>query len=722
MKNALFICFLLSASYCKAQLETIQLREAQIIIDGKLDESVWDELPIHSNFYNHFPSDIGKANNQTVVKLFHDGKNLYVSAVYFDTTSRIQIGSLKRDDIRNSLALSDGFVLVIDAYNRQQNGYYFAMNMKGVQVDALIEQEDDYYRINSSWNAVWEANAASVGNEKVFEMKIPLKSLGYNIENPIFGLQFYTRDIKTNKWTTYKHIERNFRPYDLRFTVPFEVKELSNNKMSRFAITPSVTVKHQRNVIDKSDKTIFKPSLDAQYNITSSLKLDATVNPDFSQIDVDRQVTNLTRFSVNFPERRNFFLENSDLFSRLGVTGVNPFYSRRVGAISDIEYGLKLSGNVTPNTRIGVLDVQTEKDENSAEQNYGVLVLQQNLSPTLTATGFLINRQEANGLKFLGDYNRVTGINLNYKSKNNKWTGLGNFGKSISDSISGKSSFYNAGIWYSERGASWDVSIKKVERNYITDIGFVPRLYNYDAASGEVIREGFTQSNASVSLIKYPKTSQSIDSYRYVFLRNEAYWDESGALVQSSTIFNNALWFKDISSIYVNLYHDYINLKYGFDPLKNGNFIQPDAYKFMGVQFGYNSVFNKRIFYNIAARYGSYYNGNRSRIYLNFGYRLLPFAKLQASYETNKVDLKELGDKRFHLARFTGEVFFTNRLNWTTYVQYNNQFDSFNINSRIQWEYKPLSYVYLVVTDNFNQDIQQTNWGVAIKVNYRFDF
>jgi hypothetical protein len=101
---------------------------------------------------------------------------------------------------------------------------------------------------------------------------------------------------------------------------------------------------------------------------------------------------------------------------------------------------------------------------------------------------------------------------------------------------------------------------------------------------------------------------------------------------------------------------------------------------------------------------------------------MLPFANLELSYDINAIDLNELGKQTFHLTRFIGEIFFNNRLNWTTYVQYNTQRDNFNINSRLQWEYKPLSYIYLVISDNYNQDISRQNWGVAFKMNYRFDF
>ncbi len=101
---------------------------------------------------------------------------------------------------------------------------------------------------------------------------------------------------------------------------------------------------------------------------------------------------------------------------------------------------------------------------------------------------------------------------------------------------------------------------------------------------------------------------------------------------------------------------------------------------------------------------------------------MLPFANFELAYDVNKIDLNQLGKETFHLTRFTGEVFFNNRLNWTTYVQYNTQRDNFNVNTRLQWEYKPLSYIYLVLTDNFNQNITRQDWGVSFKMNYRFDF
>jgi hypothetical protein len=702
-----------------SQNSEIKFIESSITIDGKLDESVWQQIPKHTGFYNYAPNDVGLAEQQTEVKLFHNGDILYVSVVYFDTEERSQVSSLKRDV---PIGLSDGFAMVLDTQNQEQNAYYFSVNAYGTLIDGLIERVNEGFDFTTSWNTIWNGKTSQKGTQKIYEVAIPLKSLNFNSGNSIFGIQFYVRDIKKNAWTILKNVKRNYRLFDLRFTEKFKVENLPENSNSRFTVTPSITTNFQKDVTNNTEKTTFTPSLDLQYNVTSSLKLDATLNPDFSQIDVDQQVTNLTRFSIFFPERRNFFLENADLFSNLGVVGVNPFYSRRIGANSNIQFGLKLSGNVSSKTRIGVLNVQAEKNEEEASQNYGALVAEHQLSKNFTATGFLINRQETHKFDFKNDYNRVTGININYKSDDNKWLGLVNYGKSFSDGIADNNNFYNLGVWFNKRGFSWSTSIRKLEKNYITDVGFTPRLYNYDAINDVVVRESYLQTSSGIEYEKFYKDSKRINSIRFLRYGLNNYFDEQGVLSQSQHFLNSALFFKDLSAIYYVVNYDYVNLKYGFDPLGNGNALTPGKYNFGILKVGYNSANNQNFRYRVNLQKGTYYGGERTTAGAYLNYQLLPFANLEFSHDINAIDLNELGKETFHLTRFTGQVFFNNRLNWTTYLQYNTQIDNFNINTRLQWEYKPLSYVYFVVTDNFNKTLHRQNWGVAFKMNYRFDF
>ena len=728
MRNILF--FLITTFYCHFQILAqtqqddgkITFSNTNIELDGELNEPIWDTLISEEEFLNYIPNNGDLAANKTAVKMFHNGKKLYIAAVYHDPSPNVQIGSLKRDDIGTTGADSDSFAIIIDTYNQQQSGYFFIVNMGGGLIDALIARRGDGFQLSRSWNTIWNAKTSVNGNFKIYEVEIPLKALGYQINNPQWGVMFHTRNIKINEWTTSTPIPRNFSQFDLRFTKTFEVENLLENKSSRFALTPSVTVNQYHDVAyDVKDITV-KPSIDVQYNVSSSLKLDATVNPDYSQIDVDQQVTNLSRFSVFFPERRNFFLENSDLFSNLGVGGVNPFYSRRIGQDSEISLGLKLSGNISKRTRLGILNVATKAQDDLPTQNYGALVVQQQLSESLSATGFLINRQATDGFTFLDDYNRVGGFNLNYQSTDNKWSGLLNVAESFDNQVSGDANFYNLGVWYSTTNTSWTASIKRVEKNYITDVGFVPRLYHYDAISESTSREGYTEASGRFSLTKFYKDSKIIDNYRYLDISGQMYWDDQGDVTQTTLVMDNNLVFKNQSFLYGTIKYEYVNLKYAFDPLNNGNAIMPDAYKHVDAKMGYSSADNEKFQYGGNIGYGSYYGGHRSQFIVNAQYRLMPLARLQIRYENNNLNLNTLGSETFHLTRFTGEIFFNNRFNWTTYVQYNTQIDNFNINTRLQWEYHPLSYIYLVISDNYSQDITRKNWGAAIKLNYRFDF
>lgn len=719
MKYILTFFFLCGFMKSLAQKKTIPFIDTKITIDGQFKESVWQQLPEYTGFYNYLPTDIGLAENQTSVKIFHNGEYLYVRAIYNDSTSETHVSTLKRDV---SIAFSDAFIMILDTQNQEQNGYLFAVNSLGNQTDGLVGRANNGYDLSFSWNAIWQSEAVLNGNKKQYEIAIPLKSLNFNKENPVFGVQFYVRDIKNNSWTIFKNVKRNYANLDLRFTEKFAVESLPNIATSRFTLTPSITANYQEDVTNKTDETTFTPSVDLQYNLTSSLKLDATINPDFSQIDVDQQVTNLTRFAIFFPERRNFFLENADLFSNLGVDGVNPFYSRRIGAESTIQFGLKLSGNIAPKTRIGVLNVQTDEENETASQNFSAIVGEQQLSKNFSATAYLINRQETADFEFIDDYNRVTGININYKSDNNKWIGLANVGKSFNDGIDNKNNFYNLGIWYNQRGFRWNAGIKKVERNYLTDVGFTPRLFNYDAINDVVVREGYTQANAGVEYQKFYENSKTVNSVRYLNYRNNTYFDETGAFSQSSHFLNSAVFFKDLSALYYVFFYDDIDLKYGFDPLRNGNSLQPDRYRFGLLKLGYNSANNQKFRYRVNVQKGTYYSGKRTTAGAYMNYQLLPFANFELSYDVNHIDLNELGEETFHLTRLTSEIFFSNRLNWTTYIQYNTQRDNFNINSRLQWEYKPLSYIYFVVSDNFTQNLTRKNWGIAFKMNKRFDF
>ena len=249
MKHILTL-FFIGFYFCGfSQNSTIKFIKSDVKIDGQLDEPVWNQLPKYTGFYNYAPNDEGLAEQQTEVKLFHNGEHLYVSVVYLDTEEKSQVGSLKRDV---PIGLSDGFAMVLDTQNQEQNAYYFSVNAEGTQIDGIVEKINGGYDFSISWNAVWEAKTSTEGNNKIYEVAIPLKFLNFNAENAVFGIQFYVRDIKKNSWTILKNVKRNYRLFDLRFTEKFSVEDLPNKATSKFAITPSVTVNYQEDVANNT--------------------------------------------------------------------------------------------------------------------------------------------------------------------------------------------------------------------------------------------------------------------------------------------------------------------------------------------------------------------------------------------------------------------------------------------------------------------------------------
>lgn len=265
-------------------------------------------------------------------------------------------------------------------------------------------------------------------------------------------------------------------------------------------------------------------------------------------------------------------------------------------------------------------------------------------------------------------------------------------------------------------------SVKNVQKNYITEVGFTPRLYQFDTDNNLLVREGYIEAKGGLRYTKFYDSSKRINSVRYLNYSNSSFWNSDGSLNQVNQSLNSALFFKNLSAVYYVASYDLIHLKYSFDLLKNNKAISPGEYRNWNVKVGYNSANNQQLRYRFNLQKGSLYGGEKLSAGLYLNYQLLPFASFELSYEVNKIILYELGKETFYLSRFTGEVFLYTRLNWTTYIQYNTQQNNFNINSRIQWEYKPLSYVYFVVTDNLNTDFQRKNWVVAFKMNYRFDF
>lgn len=358
------------AAYQEKYQHRITKTVSEIKIDGDLSESAWQGLDIAKNFAPHWPQDNVPLKRDTEVRMTFDDKFLYVAAVCHDTNTHI-IQSLKRD---GDFWSSDAFALILDPINERTNGFFFGVSVANAQFDDLLTfQTDD---LTGSWDNRWYSKTKVYTNYWTVEMAIPFKTLRYNPEKTTWGMNFHRNDVKNNQFSTWTFIPVNFNGYDLGYTAALHWDTPPPPVKGNAAIIPYLTGDTSHDHLNgKPTSSHLNGGLDAKIAITPSLNLDLTVNPDFSQVEVDQQVTNLTRFGVFFPERRSFFLENSDLFGSYGMESFRPFFSRAIGLDQNAQPlpiigGARLSGNLDKNWRVGLMSMQTAAKGDDPAQNF----------------------------------------------------------------------------------------------------------------------------------------------------------------------------------------------------------------------------------------------------------------------------------------------------------------------------------------------------------------
>jgi hypothetical protein len=453
--------------------------------------------------------------------------------------------------------------------------------------------------------------------------------------------------------------------------------------------------------------------LDAKVILSTSMNLDVTLNPDYSQVEVDRQVTNLDRFELYFPEKRKFFLENSDLFANLGSENLRPFFSRRIGLDQPVIGGARLSGNMGENWRIGLMNMQTAaRDEHSAD-NFSVAVLQRKVLSRSNVGVFFTNKQVLSSPEDSGSYfnfNRVAGGEFNFASANNNWTGKVFYHQSFNPGPEGNR-FATAGmIAYSTQQFKAGLSQAYVGGNYLAEMGFVRR-------------KGYLQTTPSIGYQFFPM-SPRITSHGPM-LKADFYFEPDMTLTDRETDLGYSLTWNDRSVIKGGLKEGYVMLLEPFDPTHTGGEMIPAGSEFNTLEayLSYLSTQRRLFTFTVEGRYGGFFGGTRASFETEMNYRVQPFGSLSlvASYNHillpepyTSADLVLVGPKL--------DITFTEKLFFTTFVQYNNQIDNINVNMRFQWRFAPVSDLFIVYTENaYPTGWQTKNRGIVVKLSYWFN-
>lgn len=704
------------------QVRNYKTTEA-IKLDGELSEASWQQAGLATDFWQKFPKDDSKAIHKTEARVMYDERFLYIGFMVYDSAPLIG-QSLKRDSrIRDN----DGVGVMLDPMGKKTSGFYFTVTAFNVQADDLLTVNAD--NLSFSWDNKWYSEVRRYPGHYSVEMAIPFKTLRYDKNNTTWGINFIRSERKRNEFHTWTRIPLNFSSVDLGYLGALKWSEPPPKPGSNISLIPYLT----GGISENRDENIpvkgtFDAGLDAKLALTSSLNLDLTLNPDFSQVEVDRQVTNLSRFSIFFPERRNFFLENSDLFSEYGIPPIRPFYSRRIGLDPSgnpipILAGARITGNVAAGTRIGFLNMQTRATADYAGQNYSALTVQQQLLKRTTFKAYFFNRQgfftEKNKLTDpLDEFGRNAGGELYYVNQEGDWQGWLGYHHSMKPGIKKNNLFLNGGGGYFGRSFTSFIDYDNVGSNYYTDMGFVERIENYDALKDTVVRLGFKQVFNDNNYSIYPKKG-SINQHTFG-LENFLVLNPDGTRNENSHELGYTILFKNTASIEAAYTFTNANLQYhtGFtdgDPLPPGN------YRFSQYSLSFLTDTRKKFSFESGFTAGKYFSGDYLQISGSAIFRSQPWLTIELNAEYNKLNFPSpYGKEDFFLLAPRVEINFSNKMFWTTFIQYNTQRNNININSRLQWRYKPASDLFLVYTDNYYSDplLKNKNRAFVFKLNY----
>jgi hypothetical protein len=688
---------------------TLKKVSKPIRINGDADDPGWKDIPFTNRFFAVLPMDTGYAKVLTEVKMCFDDKNLYLLAINHEKLEgSYRVESLRRDF---SFGKNDNFLLFLDPFNDQTNGFTFGSNAMGAQWDGLLY---DGGKADLSWDNKWLSAVQSNPDKWILEMAIPFTTLRYNSNADKWGVNFSRLDMKTTEKSAWAPVPRQFPTASLAYTGYLYWEEPPPNPGRNVSIIPFTLGSFSKNKVNNTQNQNIDLGLDAKIAVSSSMNLDLTLKPDFSQVEVDVQQTNLDRFELFFPERRQFFIENGDLFNNFGYNNLRPFFSRRIGLQNNILGGARLSGKLNKNWRLGVLNMQMQANEQDKYgDNFSVLTVQRKLFQRSNIAAILVNREVFDpALRS----NRNIGVEYNLASSNNFWRGKIFYLNTLSPKNEDKDHLLAADIQYTNKHISYGLKWEDVGNQVNAETGFIPRT-------------GYKRLAPTFGYLFFPKSGRILSH---------------GPALEFNTFFNGRM--KQIEHEHVAIYKinflsradlfiwtaaNKVTLLAAFDPTNYaGHFLKEGTvHQWISRGFDFISKPQSLLTYRISTRQGGYYaEGKRTRLEGELGYRIQPYFAISMkttynylSFFNDEVLPEKLKNKDFHLwlAGPRIDLTLTNKWFITYFFQYNKQIDLINSNFRLQWRYSPASDFYIVYTDNYSaKSFQLKQRQLVLKFNY----
>jgi len=704
--------FLLPLLLCAQPEIRIVLTDTPPVIDGKVTEKQWEQAASVKELYQREPHTGEPVSEKTEFLFLYDHHNIYIGIRCSDQPGGITAKELARDV---SLGEDDRVQIIFDTFLDGRNGYWFQIGPRGSIGDALLGQNGKDF--NKSWDGIWDGKARITDEGWEAELIIPFKTMGFKKGLETWGLKLI-RHIKRKS-------ESSYWPATTLDADKFAVSD-AGRMTGLEGITQGIgldIIPYLTGGFSKKNEQDTKPvageGIDAFWQITPSLKAAATVNTDFAQTEVDERQINLTRFSLYFPEKRDFFLDGSGYFT-FGINGdrenpqatqMIPFFSRRIGLDNNgnpvqIKYGGKFTGK-TGNLNTGLLYIKDDNEWNNT--GYSAVRLSYNFGSQSSAG---IIGTAGNALS--GDENFLAGADLRLATSRflqNKNLIFNIYGvKSFTEGLKNNDLSLGAEINYPNDFLNFRFGYLTIGENFTAGLGFVPRKNINDYYGG--ITLGPRPANSPVLQIK--------TGVNYTLITNKTSGEtETGQI----DINYSGITFVSGDIIALSSQYHYENLSNGFN-IFDTIVIPEGNYGFWRHSITLTSAKRRNLWVLNKFSVGTFYSGHRTDWQIQAGYKICIPVYFGLESDRHWITLKE-GDFTAQIYRINLNFLFGPNLTWYNYAQYDNKTERIGFQSRLQWIIRPGKTIFLTwnspsidPTERFNPEIYETK--IKIKYTVRF--
>ncbi len=673
-------------------------------VDGRLDDAVYASVPAISGFIQTLPNEGQPSTEKTEAWVFFDDNYIYVTGKMYEDVPPEQwtANELRRDT--GQLRQNDMFGVLFDTFHDRRNGFNFYTNPLGGFADQIVTDEGNP---NVDWNPVWQVRTGRFEGGWTAELAIPFKSLRYNSgTNQTWGIQLRRSIRRKNEWTHLTQVPASsggsqgiFRVSAAATLVGLDLPPAGKNiELKPYAISKVTSD------VAKSVSNDLEPNagVDAKIGITANLTADITVNTDFAQVEVDEQQLNLTRFSLQFPEKRDFFLEGRGIFD-FGRGGLTPgqsgasgasnsltpslFYSRAIGLNSGRVVPLRAGGRVTGKTgkySIGLLNIETGEEDvsNTPATNFTVARVKRDILRRSSIGMMVTNRSESNVVA--GASNIAYGADAAFSFFQNVSMG-GYYSRSETEGKKTDNQSYQGRFDYAADRYGAQLQFLDVGANYRPEVGFVRRY-------------GFDRTYASARFSPRPRTRfKGIRQFTYQ--GSVEYIENSASQLETRNQTGRFAVERQNSDLFVvegGTNYELLVAPFAIAP---GVRIPAGGYHFNDVVVSYQLGQQRRLNGTLSLQRGEFYNGTITGYGLTGArFAILKQWSLEPSLQINDVKLPA-GNFTTTLLRARTDYGFSPRMFMSGLVQYSSTGNLFSSNLRFRWEYRPGSELFVVYTD-----------------------